>query len=72
MTGHVGEIYKCKFFPSGVVILSAGADMMIKIWCAVTGACPVTLRGHSMAVTDLAIVDRGRNIISVSKYVYII
>uniref|UniRef100_A0A1B6C573 Uncharacterized protein n=2 Tax=Clastoptera arizonana TaxID=38151 RepID=A0A1B6C573_9HEMI len=67
LKGHVGEIYKCKFFPSGEVILSTGSDMQIKIWCALTGVCPVTLSGHVMAITDLAIVEKGRNIISVSK-----
>ncbi|KAL1131958.1 hypothetical protein AAG570_011569 [Ranatra chinensis] len=41
--------------------------MHIKIWSADTGVCPVTLTGHTMAVTDIAIVDRGRNIVSVSK-----
>lgn len=67
LTGHVGDVYKCRFFPSGVVVLSGGADMQLKIWCAETGKCPATLAGHSMAINDVAIVDRGRNIISVSK-----
>jgi proteasomal ATPase-associated factor 1 len=42
--------------------------MRVKIWSADTGICPVTLTGHSMAVTDIAIVDLGKNIISCSKY----
>ncbi|XP_069696561.1 proteasomal ATPase-associated factor 1-like isoform X2 [Periplaneta americana] len=67
LEGHVGDVYKCRFFPSGIVILSGGADMQLKIWSAETGQCPVTLRGHTAAVTDMCIVDRGRNIISVSK-----
>ena len=67
LKGHVGDVYKCKYFPSGVVILSAGADMQLKIWCAESGICPVTLIGHKAAITDFSIVDRGRNVISVSK-----
>lgn len=67
LKGHVGDVYKCRFFPSGVVVLSGGADMQLKIWCAETGKCPATLTGHTMAITDVAIVERGRNIISVSK-----
>lgn len=41
--------------------------MQLKIWCAQTGRCPVSLKGHKRAVTDFAIVDVGRNVISVSK-----
>uniref|UniRef100_A0A0V0G5V1 Putative wd40 domain protein n=1 Tax=Triatoma dimidiata TaxID=72491 RepID=A0A0V0G5V1_TRIDM len=67
LTGHVGEVYKCRFFPSGLVVFSAGSDMRLKIWCAKTGQCPVTLVGHTMAVTDVAFVDRGRNVLSCSK-----
>lgn len=67
MNGHYGDIYCCRWFPSGKVVLSSGADLRIKIWSAETGKCAGTLVGHTKAVTDLAVVDRGRNIISVSK-----
>ncbi|XP_054272041.1 proteasomal ATPase-associated factor 1-like [Macrosteles quadrilineatus] len=67
LSGHVGDVYKCKFFPSGVVVLSGGADMQLKVWCAMTGKCPVTLTGHTMAVTDFDFIDKGKNILSVSK-----
>ena len=39
----------------------------IKIWSAEDGSCPVTLTGHTAAVTDTAIVDKGMNIVSISK-----
>lgn len=58
---------RCRFFPSNEVIVSAGLDMQIKIWSAIDGSCPVTLTGHKGSVNDIAIVDRGRNIISVSR-----
>ena len=67
LEGHVGEIYSVRLFPSGIVVLSCGADMRIKIWSAETGSCPVTLTGHTSAVTQTAILDRGRNIVSCSK-----
>ncbi|VVC93328.1 unnamed protein product [Leptidea sinapis] len=67
LKGHGGPIYKCKFFPSGVVVVSAGADGSLRIWSAQSGINPVTLKGHKMAVTDVSIVDVGRNIISVSR-----
>lgn len=71
MLGHCGDIYRCRWFPSLKVILSCGADLRIKIWNGVNGECVKTLIGHTKAVTDVAIVDKGRNIISVSKYVKI-
>nr|CAD7409428.1 unnamed protein product [Timema cristinae] len=67
LEGHIGDVYKCRFFPSGIVFVTGGADMQLKIWSAETGQCPVTLRGHTAAVMDICIVDRGRNIVSVSK-----
>lgn len=66
-SGHVSDINKVYFFPSGVVLVSCSLDMQIKIVCADTGSNPRTLIGHTRSVTDIAIVSRGRNIISVSK-----
>jgi len=31
-SGHVGDVYTCKFFPSGQLVLSGGADTVLKIW----------------------------------------
>lgn len=67
LEGHYGDVYTCRFFPSGVVILSGGADTQLKIWSAETGQCAATLIGHSSGVMDVAIVERGRNIVSVSR-----
>ena len=46
LEGHRGDVYTCRFFPSGVVILSGGADMQLKIWSAETGQCAATMTGH--------------------------
>lgn len=67
LKGHGGPVYKCRFFPSGIVVLSAGADGSCRIWSAESGINPVTLKGHRMAVCDTCIIERGRNVISVSK-----
>lgn len=67
LVGHPCDVYQCRFFPSGVVVISGGADMQLKIWCAEKGECPVSLRGHTGSIMDVAIVDRGRNVVSVSK-----
>jgi len=67
LEGHTGDVYSIRLFPSGIVILSSGADMRTKIWSAEDGSCPVTFTGHTAAVTHTAIVDRGRNIVTASK-----
>lgn len=46
LEGHVADVYTCRFFPSGVVILSGCADLQLKIWSAQDGSCPRTLTGH--------------------------
>jgi len=50
-----------------MVVVSGGADCCLKIWSVEDGQCPVTLLGHTGAIQDICIVERGRNIISVSK-----
>lgn len=67
LDGHVGDVYTARLFPSGIVVLTAGADMRVKIWSAEDGSCPVTLTGHTAAITHTAIVDEGKNIVTVSK-----
>ena len=41
------DVETCRFFPSGVVILTGGSDMRLKIWSAEKGTCPRTLVGHT-------------------------
>ena len=41
------DVETCCFFPSGVVALTGGADMKLKIWSAQDGSCPRTLIGHA-------------------------
>ncbi|CAH1798864.1 unnamed protein product [Owenia fusiformis] len=67
LIGHVGDVYTCRFFPSGVVIVSAGADTQLKIWSAETGQCAATIVGHKAGVNEVNIIDRGRNILSCSN-----
>ena len=62
-------MYSVQLFPSGVVVLSSGNDMRVKIWSAEDGSCPRTLTGHKGTVTDTAIVDKGMNVVTVSKLV---
>ncbi|KAJ8735738.1 hypothetical protein PYW07_007358 [Mythimna separata] len=67
LKGHGGPVYRSRFFPSGIVVLSAGADGSCRIWSAESGINPVTLKGHTMAVCDITIIEKGRNVVSVSK-----
>ncbi|KAF9417670.1 hypothetical protein BGZ94_009905 [Podila epigama] len=64
MTGHLQYVNSCQFFPSGQVILSGGGDFLLKVWSALDGSCPVTMKGHVKPISDTAIIDRGRNILS--------
>ncbi|XP_067946337.1 proteasomal ATPase-associated factor 1-like [Watersipora subatra] len=67
LRGHVGDVYRAKFFPSGLVVLSGGADTQLKIWSVETGDCAATLLGHKAGVLDFEFVERGRNIVSCSR-----
>ncbi|EMD37237.1 hypothetical protein CERSUDRAFT_155788 [Gelatoporia subvermispora B] len=74
---HVSSVTSLRFFPSSRVLLSAGADFSLHILPAEPpesiGASQVivgpvrTLRGHTRAVTDSAIISRGRNLLSSAK-----
>ena len=65
--GHIEDVNVCRFFPSGVVVLSGGSDFKLKVWSAEDGSCPVTIAAHGYGVSDVCMVDRGRNVISVGR-----
>lgn len=67
LEGHVGDVHFCKFFPSGLVVLSGGADIRLKIWSAEDGSSPVTLIGHTRGLNDACPVEKGKNVVSVSR-----
>ena len=68
LNGHAGEVNCCKFFPSGVVVLTGGMDTQLKIWSAEDGKCARTLnKSHKSRILDIDFVERGRNIVSCSR-----
>ena len=67
LEGHPGGTYACRFFPSGKLVLSGGAEGCLRIWTIADGRCAVLFKGHSGGVLAVAIVDRGRNIVSSSR-----
>ncbi|KAG9050658.1 hypothetical protein FS837_003385 [Tulasnella sp. UAMH 9824] len=64
---HVSSITTLRFFPSSEVILAGSLDMSISIISAADLSVPRKLKGHSRGVTDTAIVERGRNVVSCAK-----
>ncbi|RKP06777.1 quinon protein alcohol dehydrogenase-like superfamily [Thamnocephalis sphaerospora] len=53
--GHVADV---TLTLQRLVVLSGSADLQLRIWSAVDGSNPVVLKGHSAAITSLAIVGR--------------
>ena len=70
---HAAYVSSLRFFPSSRVLLTAGADFTLNILPAeqvdtVVPVSPVrTLKGHTRAITDTAIVSKGRNVLSSAK-----
>lgn len=64
---HVSTILSVRFFPSSKVILTASNDFKLSIISAEDLTVPRILKGHSRAVTDTAIISRGRNVLSCAK-----
>lgn len=46
LEGHVYDVNCCRFFPSGLVVLSGGMDAQLKIWSVEDASCAVTFQGH--------------------------
>ncbi|GAA5884998.1 hypothetical protein JCM3774_005788 [Rhodotorula dairenensis] len=51
LRGHVGDITDAAFFPSNEVVLTASSDMTLRVFSALDGSSPRTLKGHSKRVT---------------------
>lgn len=49
------------------VVLTASSDATIKVFSSVSGVNPRTLKGHKRAVTSIAILGVGKNVLSGSK-----
>lgn len=53
LEGHVYDVNCCRFFPSGLVVLSGGMDAQLKIWSAEDASCAVTFKGHKAGTESL-------------------
>ncbi|ODQ79121.1 hypothetical protein BABINDRAFT_162183 [Babjeviella inositovora NRRL Y-12698] len=63
---HHADITDMRFFPSGQVLLSVGADLCARVW-ALDGTSPRTLVGHTARITACAMIGRGRNVLTGSR-----
>ncbi|KAJ0411806.1 hypothetical protein ATCC90586_002959 [Pythium insidiosum] len=64
LEGHVMDVTRARFFPSGKVVLTASLDMTLRIWGTERRQCAAVLKGHVGGVQDVEIVGRGRNVLS--------
>jgi len=64
---HLSSILSLRFFPSSKVILTTSNDFSLSIISAEDLSIPRNLRAHSRAVTDSAIISRGKNVLSCAK-----
>uniref|UniRef100_A0A914YSR6 Uncharacterized protein n=1 Tax=Panagrolaimus superbus TaxID=310955 RepID=A0A914YSR6_9BILA len=67
LEGHIMDVYKCRFFPSGLVVLSGGIDMAVRVFSVETGWNARTMIGHKGPVHDIAVIEEGENVVSCSK-----
>ncbi|KAG3014179.1 hypothetical protein PC128_g5861 [Phytophthora cactorum] len=63
LKGHVADVTSTRFFPSSQVVLTGSLDFTLRIW-SVHGRCAAVMKGHLGGVEDVAIVGRGRNVLS--------
>ncbi|KAG9013354.1 hypothetical protein FRB93_000877 [Tulasnella sp. JGI-2019a] len=64
---HASTITSLRFFPSSEVLLASSLDMSLSIISAIDLTVPRQFKGHSRSVTDTAIIERGKNVISSGK-----
>lgn len=67
LEGPIADVTCAAWFPSDKVILSGGSDLRLRIHDAATGACAATLAGHAGGIAGVAIVERGRQVVSVAR-----
>ncbi|KAI6178924.1 WD domain, G-beta repeat protein [Aphelenchoides besseyi] len=67
MADHVLDVNCARFFPSGLVILSAGMDMSIRIWSVERGQSVRVLKGHTAPILDIEFIGNGAEVLSSAK-----
>lgn len=57
LKGHKRWVWDCVFSADGLYVLTASSDSTAKLWSCSTGEMIVTYKGHSKAITALALFD---------------
>ena len=55
IVGHRDAVYCCCFDRTGARVFTGSDDMNVKIWCAQSGYLQHTCRGHTQAITEMAV-----------------
>ncbi|CAI5742498.1 unnamed protein product [Hyaloperonospora brassicae] len=63
LQGHVADVTSVRFYPSSKVVLTGSLDFTLRIW-SIDGRCAAVMKGHRGGVEDIAILGRGRNVLS--------
>ncbi|CAG7852858.1 SubName: Full=Uncharacterized protein {ECO:0000313/EMBL:CCA72930.1} [Serendipita indica DSM 11827] len=69
---HLSTVLSVLFFPSSIVLLSTSSDLSAAVHDANLASSSTlstvrSLRAHSAGVTDCAIIDRGKNVVSFGR-----
>ena len=55
VVGHRDAVYCCCFDRTGARVFTGSDDMNVKIWCVQSGYLQHTCRGHTQAITEMAV-----------------
>jgi WD40 repeat protein/class 3 adenylate cyclase len=64
---HSGSIFTIRFSHDGRLLITGGADKMVRIWDVATGEAIAVLTGHAGAVTDASFSSDGKLIVTASQ-----
>ncbi|KAF1317845.1 Wd40 repeat-containing protein, partial [Globisporangium splendens] len=67
LSGHLLDVTRVRFFPSSKVLLTGSLDFTLRIWSVGSGKCAAILKGHRGGIEDIAILGKGRNVMSSSS-----
>src|SRR5262249_23029954 len=62
LAGHQGGVHQVAFSPDGMLLATAGADKLVRIWDAATGKELKALSGHTDAVVCVVFSPDGKSL----------
>jgi WD40 repeat protein len=67
LPGHVADVAFVRYFPSGTIVFSGGADLSAQVTRTLDGFIGASLIGHQARVQDGCFIGRGRNLFTAGK-----